>query len=272
MTHPLARAATETLAFELQPETHRGNAFGLIVLSVDETIETELTPLFARDDTVLHHARIESEADVTAENLMKMKARLAEAAALLPRARALDCIGYACTSGATVIGSDQVAEAMRTVFPGAQVSDPARAAIAALRHLGARRIALVSPYVAEVSDALCALLCGQGITPAAVASFGQSEEAVVARIAPSSVAEAICHCGADSAIDAVFASCTNLRSFEVIEDCEARLGKPVLSSNQVLAWHMMVLAGLDSAGRGPGRLFASGRPDDPPTAPVRFAG
>jgi maleate isomerase len=52
-------------------------------------------------------------------------------------------------------------------------------------------------------------------------------------------------------------SCTNLRTAEVIEDAEARLGKPVISSNQALFWHIRKLAGLPVANNGLGRLFAA---------------
>ncbi|MGX1499785.1 maleate cis-trans isomerase [Labrenzia sp. MBR-25] len=80
---------------------------------------------------------------------------------------------------------------------------------------------------------------------------------MVARISLRSIEEAICEVGKDPKIEAVFASCTNLRTLPVIETCERRLGKPVISSSLALAWHMMHLAGLPTAGRGPGRLFAA---------------
>jgi maleate isomerase len=188
---------------------------------VDETIEDEFRPLFSRDDARLYHTRIESAPEVTSDTLARMKDRLAGAAALLPAARPLDVIGYACTSGATVIGSDQVAAAVRSAHPDAAVTDPARAVVAALRHLKVSRIGVVSPYVAEVSGAICALLDRNGLSPVTVGSFGQAEEAVVARIALRSVEDAICAVGGDPDVEAVFASCTNLRTLKVIEACEA---------------------------------------------------
>ena len=39
--------------------------------------------------------------------------------------------------------------------------------------------------------------------------------------------------------------------------CEKKLGKPVISSNLALAWHMMKLAGIKTTGLGPGKLFES---------------
>lgn len=57
-------------------------------------------------------------------------------------------------------------------------------------------------------------------------------------------------------------SCTNLRCLRIIPEVEAQIGKPVLSSNLALAWHMLRLAG-GIADPMPefGRLFtAAGRP------------
>lgn len=245
------------LPFELDHSVETTKALGLIVLSADETIEREFRTIFHRQTAALYHTRIESAPDVTPETLMLMKDRLSDAAGFLPGNTPLSVIGYACTSGATVIGADAVAAAVCKAHGTAEVTNPASAVVAALRHLKVEKVGVVSPYVEEVSDAVCALLKDNALDPVRVGSFGQAEEAVVARIALSSVEEAICAVGADPEVEAVFTSCTNLRTFPVIEACEKRLGKPVISSNLALAWHMMTLAGLDTVGQGPGRLFAA---------------
>ncbi len=41
----------------------------------------------------------------------------------------------------------------------------------------------------------------------------------------------------------------------IIEECEAKLDKPVMSSDQALAWHSLRLAGYDDAIPGFGRLL-----------------
>jgi maleate isomerase len=243
------------LSFETDAGLAHKAALGLIVLQVDETIENEFRPLFDLDGVTLNHTRIVSAPDVTPENLMQMKAQLTGTAALLPGNRALDVIGYACTSASTVIGSDAVEVAVQKAHPAAKVTNPAAAALAAFAHLNVKRIAIVSPYIPSVSDALVSLFEEGGFSAVNVGSFGQSEEAVVARISPASVEAAICAVGNDPDVEAVFASCTNLRTFPVLEAGEAKLGKPVISSNSALAWHMMRLAGLATSGKGPGMLF-----------------
>ncbi len=187
-----------------------------------------------------------------------MERDLPRAASLLPAAGALDVVAYACTSGATIIGPDKVAGAIQTAHPKAKTTDPLSAVIAACRQLGIKRLGVVSPYVAEVCAAMNDLLEQSGLTIAAFGSFEQSEEAAVARIAPQSVYDAVCAVGRDDDVDAVFASCTNLRTFEVIDRAEAAIGKPVITSNQALAWHMLKLADALTSIKGPGRLFKDG--------------
>jgi maleate isomerase len=46
-------------------------------------------------------------------------------------------------------------------------------------------------------------------------------------------------------VDTVFISCTNLRALSIIRELESTLGKPVISSNQVLGWHCLRLANVD---------------------------
>ena len=59
--------------------------------------------------------------------------------------------------------------------------------------------------------------------------------------------------GATGDVDAVFVSCTNIRTAGAIEPLEQRLGLPVVTSNQAAAWHVLSTFGLE--GRSGGRLM-----------------
>jgi maleate isomerase len=126
---------------------------------------------------------------------------------------------------------------------------------AACKALGARRIGLISPYIADVSAALRQALTNCGLTVQSFASFNEKTEARVARIDPASILSAALRIGADPAVDVVFLSCTNLRTLDIIAQAEAKLGKPVISSNQALAWHMAALSGLPPLDAKYGRLM-----------------
>nr|MBA3251536.1 Asp/Glu racemase [Geodermatophilaceae bacterium] len=55
--------------------------------------------------------------------------------------------------------------------------------------------------------------------------------------------------------EAVFVSCTNLPTYDVIAPLEAELGKPVLTANQVTLWSALRLVGTHAVGEGQ-RLLA----------------
>ena len=78
----------------------------------------------------------------------------------------------------------------------------------------------------------------------AFGSFEESEDCVVAKINEDSILEAIESVAAQAECDAVVVSCTSLRTTGLIKKAEARIGKPVISSNVAMAWHMLTLANL----------------------------
>lgn len=210
---------------------------GLIVLQSDETIEPDFVRLLP--PTVrLHTTRVPSALHVTRETLAEMAHTLPQAAGLFPRGARFDAVAYGCTSGASVIGQAEVARLVRTGCDTARVTDPVTALTAACARLGVERIALLSPYVAAVSDGLRAVLAEAGITAVAVHSFDISEEAAVARMRPEPIRAAALDLARHPDAQAVFMSCTNLPAIGLIPELEQATGKPMLSSNQVLAWHL----------------------------------
>ena len=185
-----------------------------------------------------------------------MEASLAEASALLPAAAHFDVVGYACTSGAALIGAGRVAQLVSGAVKCKAVTTPLDAAHAAFSALGLRRLAVISPYIASVAEPLCAALGTATTQIVSSCAIGEEVEARVARIAPASLVRAAREIAAGGGIDGLFLSCTNLRTFDILDDLETELGLPVLSSNQVLAWHMARLSGLASQARIPGRALA----------------
>lgn len=227
-----------TLPYALDVEDHANRPMGLIVLQADETIEGDFRRLFAESSAPLHVARIPSGLEVTTQTLSRMKQALPAAADLFPKGREYGVVGYGCTSASSVIGSAEVESLVRGSCATRSVTDPLRATIARARDLGVSRFALLSPYVEEVSDSLRTAFSTAGLSTDVFGTFCVAEESKVARISCSSIVEAAVALGQDSAVDAVFLSCTNLRTLDAIPHVQARIRKPVLSSNTALAWHM----------------------------------
>lgn len=226
---------------------------GLVVLQSDESVEPDFKRLLP-DALELLVTRIPSGDDVTPETLAAMEGDLSGAVDLFPGWANFKAIGYACTSGAAQIGPARVAQIMLETAGAPASSDPVTALTAACETLGIERLALLSPYTADVSDRLRDVLAAQGIDTPVFGSFNIASEAKVARITPRSIIHAAEALVADAPVDALFLSCTNLRTLDVIERLEDRLGIPVLSSNLVLAWHLARLAGTMLSDHAPGRL------------------
>ena len=211
---------------------------GLIVLQTDETIEPELRQAFADLSNPLYVTRIASGSDVTPEMLAGMKSDLAASADLLPKTRPYPVIGYGCTSASSIIGSEEVEKMVKETAQTALVTNPLRATVAQAKARGVSKFALVSPYIESVSEALRTAFGKEGISTDSFGSFGVMQDENVVRIDDASIYEAAVKLGSDPEVEAVFLSCTNLRTFGVIPKIEAELGKPVMSSNQSMAWHM----------------------------------
>ena len=238
-------------AFPYELQEDPAPRLGLIVLQVDETIEQEFRRLFPPDTARLHVTRIPSGAELTPDTIARMAATLPAAAGLLPGP--LDAVGYACTSGTTLIGADRVRDLVTGAVQARCVTDPLTAALAHCHALGLGRIGIVSPYIPTVAEPIRAAFEAAGIKVPATLSFGEEVEARVARIAPASIAEAARTLARRGPLDGLFLSCTNLRTLDILGPLSTELGIPVLSSNQCLAWHMGALAGLAPVSQPVGR-------------------
>jgi len=227
---------------------------GVIVLEADETLEHEFKRMIPEDGIALYVSRIPMAPEIRADTLAQMEAELPDAARLFP-AITFDAIGFGCTSASTVIGPARVAAGITSVCPGTQVSNPLTAIIAAATALKARRIGFVTPYIADVSAQMRQTLQKAGFEITSFGSFEEGDDRVVARITPDSILAAIENVAAKAPCDAIVVSCTNLRCLDVIAKAEQRLGIPIISSNQALAWHLLQLTGIHSKRPEFGQLF-----------------
>jgi len=228
---------------------------GLIVLQPDETIEGEFQRMFLARQP-LFVSRVPSAPDVTPENLRAMAGHLTAAASLFPAPSKFASLGFGCTSASAQIGADRIAQLVRDGTQADHVTNPLSALVAACRLLGVTRLAFLSPYTAVVSDRLRAVLSDQGITTPAFGSFNEAREENVVRIDRASLRAAALDLAAQGSAQAVFLSCTNLRTLDVIDAIETQTDLPCLSSNQVLAWHMAQTAGVGA--KIPGKLGLTG--------------
>ena len=243
------------LPFTLDQGVARRGAIGLIVLATDNTIEHEFRRMLALDGIAFYETRIRNAAEINPTTLAAMEQGMAAATSLIMPGAHLDVVGYGCTSGTVVIGEDKVFARIQEARPGIACTTPITGAIAGFKALGAKRIALLTPYIEEVNQMLRRFIEARGISVPVMGSFNHENDLEVARISETSIKEAVRRLAAAERVDAVFVSCTSLRVAMIAEELEREVGMPVTSSNHAMAWHCIRLAGYKDPVPGFGSLF-----------------
>ena len=203
----------------------------------------------------VHFTRVPMPGDVTADGLAAMEGDLAVAAAsMMPGRDDLDVISYSCTSGTFVIGEQRVIAELNRLNPRPKATTMLSACVAGLNAFGAKRIVLGTAYTEDLNRREAAFLTERGFEPLRVAGLGLLSDEEMNRVTPDYLVDfaiSIDHAQAD----AIFLSCGALRVLPVIEEIEARTGKPVVFSNQANFWHCLRLAGVNDRIDGFGRLL-----------------
>ena len=170
--------------------------------------------------------------------LQRMTEGVEEAATLLADARVGRVI-FHCTAVTTA--SPQAGPAIRqriesaTGTPALVTSD---ALIEAFRALSARRIVLLTPYIARVHQREIDFCTHLGLEVVHDDALGIETNEEMARLTPDDLARwALRH--RHEGADAYFMSCTALRSADCIAFLEQHLHCPVITSNQVIVWHAL---------------------------------
>ncbi len=229
---------------------------GVIVPSLNTVMEHELQCMGAGVLSV-HTMRISSESEGNEpedrqRHLLWMETRLPEAAALLAHA-SVDIICYGCTGGGVLKGPghDGTICAQIETNTGIKATTTSLSLTRALEAFGARRISVATPYTPWLNDKVRDYLQGSGFEVLAIQGLSTRAHAAVT---PERVAELALSVDRPES-EAVLISCTNFRTLEIIEPLEARLGKPVVTSNSASMWQMLRLLSDPRVIPGAGRLF-----------------
>jgi len=143
------------------------------------------------------------------------------------------------------------------------VVTPALAGRIGLEAVGARRISVLTPYLPETSASVVSYFARHGFEVLNLDCFGLEDDRRMARVTPDAIVAAAERAVAPEA-EALFISCTALRAAEVAGEIEARIGRPVVTSNQASVWLTLRYAGIVRPIEGYGRLMLSPMPDEAP--------
>jgi len=188
------------------------------------------------------------------DQLLGMTTQVESAALLLKDARP-NVMVFHCTAVSTWdVEMDQRICARIHTVAAVPATTTAAALIHSLRVFEARNIVLITPYIEEINQREVHFLRHHGVEVLAARGLGlRSPEEMLAEPPRTWFDLALKHRHPDA--DAYLISCTAIRSLEIIEDLENVLGRPVLTSNQAMAWHAMRLCGIDDPVLGVGMLL-----------------
>ncbi|GAA1233609.1 arylmalonate decarboxylase [Prauserella halophila] len=185
--------------------------------------------------------------------------RLSEGAALLGK-HTPDAVVWACTSGSFVYGWDGAAEqaaGLSEAAGGVPASSTSLAFVHAARALGLRTVAVAASYPDDVAELFADFLDHGGIDVVSAAAADIDTAAEVGELPPERVVElAVSHDHPDA--DALVVPDTAMRTLALVDEIERRLGKPVLTANQVTVWEGLQIAGVTRTYDGLGTLLRTG--------------
>ncbi len=252
---PNDAATTQWTEMEVALAPEPALCLGLIALANDGTTERDLHDFLRDGDVRICTTRVYTPLRNNLSTLNALRDRLAAAAAMLVPEDRLDVIAFGCTSGAMALGPDTVRAILTRDRPSLNVTDPISASLRAFERLGCRRIAVLTPYIGEVNAMVGRFLHEHGLDLRATGYFPLVDDNARARVTAASFEDAASRLTEDRTIEALFISCTALRTAPMIERLEQRIGRPVVTSNQALSWDALRQSGNLQAIAGAGQLL-----------------
>jgi maleate isomerase len=232
---------------------------GLVVLATDMVLEVEWRELFSGLPIEILVARIACAAEVTPTALLTMAQQIGECASLILPDVTLDAMAYGCTSGTLVIGEQKVHELLLQGHSQQITSNPFSAIKAALAYINAKNIVVLSPYLGSVNEPFYQALSNVGYHVMAWGSLDLTLDRDIGSMNPEHLPILIEQLfdGLEQTPDAVFISCTNFKALAKLDELEQRYGCYFISSNQVMAWHLLHQLNMTLPEANTGRLLNS---------------
>ena len=184
------------------------------------------------DDVSVHAARMRLAGTTEPDEVRMLDEHALPAARDLATVRP-DVVVFSCTSAGALRGAGYDAELCARISEetGAPTVSTLAAAREALERLGARSVALLTPYVAELTDRVRASLEAAGIAVPRVHGLGLTDSLAIARVTPEEIHACAVERFRGAPVDAIFVACCTFRAFDAKPAIERALGRPVVTSN-----------------------------------------
>ena len=246
---------------------------GQIVPSSNTTMETELPAILRARESIaserftFHSSRMRMHR-VNREELAAMDADSDRCALELSDAR-VDVLAYACLvaimsngPGYHRISERRLEAVVASNHHRAPVVTSAGALVEGLKALGARKIALLAPYIKPLTSLVIDYLGQEGLEVHDSLSLGIEDNAAVGARDPLAPAE-LCKKLDVRGVDALVASaCVQMPSLPSIDILEKQMGIPVLSAAACTAFRVLGRLGIAPVAPGAGLLLSGRLPSD----------
>ena len=240
---------------------------GQIVPSSNTTMETEIPAMLNARQTIrperftFHSSRMRMKT-VQKEELAAMDAESDRCALELSDAR-VDVLGYACLVAIMSMGHGyhRVSEARlkaHTEDNGARapVVTSAGALVDALRVIGARRIALVAPYMKPLTVMVVDYIRNEGFEVVDWRALEIADNLEVGRHDPARLPDIVAQMNTLHADAIVLSACVQMPSLPAVARVEAMTGKPVITAAIATTYALLKQLGLERVVPGAGALLS----------------
>lgn len=235
---------------------------GLLVPAVNSTMEAEFHRL-APPGVSVHTNRLPLLRSISSLETIEAMVEAFETVATKVRELMEAGVGvvmFGCTSGSFAKGpaGDRRLQEAIARETGLVLFTTTTASVEAVRALGIRRLAVATPYPAEVNGRLKAYFEACEIGVVNLESFDEPDMAAHAVHEPEEVAALAREANRPEA-DGLFIACTQVRAIDVADRLERELRKPVVTANQASLWACLRALKVRDPVRGFGRLLEQER-------------
>jgi maleate isomerase len=243
---------------------------GQIVPSSNTTMETEIPAMLRARESLLpdeqftfHSSRMRMK-KVTKDELAAMDAQADRCALELSDAR-VDVIGYACLVAIMSMGlgyhkqsEERLTGVARETAPKTEVVTSAGALLQGIETIGARKVAIVTPYMKPLTQMVVDYIENEGIEVVDAISLEIDDNLVVGGRDPMALLDISARLNVASADAVVLSACVQMPSLAAVQRVENRMDRPTLSAATSTVYAMLARLNLERRVPSAGHLL-SGR-------------